>query len=142
MPRFEDIAVGQTAEKTTVVSPALIREFARVTDDDNPIHFDEDYAREHSFFRRCVAHGMISISLISALLGTELPGHGTIFLSQGFEFLSPVYPGDAVTARLEVLEKEEKGKKIKLRASVANQRGQLVIDGHCWVMQRQPRAAG
>ncbi|MDR2387287.1 MAG: MaoC family dehydratase [Deltaproteobacteria bacterium] len=139
MPKFEEIYVGQVAEKTTVISKELIREFARVTDDDNPIHFDEEYAQSGSFFRRCVAHGMISVSLISALMGSQLPGLGTIFLSQSFDFKSPVFPEDTVTVRLEVLEKEEKSQKIKLKATVVNQKGLVVVDGHCLVMQRLPK---
>ncbi|MDR2302706.1 MAG: MaoC family dehydratase [Deltaproteobacteria bacterium] len=139
MPKFEEIFVGQVAEKTTVVSKELIREFARITDDDNPIHFDEEYAKSGSFFRRCVAHGMISVSLISALVGSQLPGLGAIFLSQTFDFKAPVFPEDAVTARLEVLEKEEGSQKIKLKATVTNQKGVVVVDGNCLVMQRLPK---
>jgi 3-hydroxybutyryl-CoA dehydratase len=139
VPKFEDIYVGQRAEKTTVISRELIREFAQVTGDDNPVHFDELYARDHTFFRRCVAHGMISASLITALLGSQLPGHGTISLSQDLKFLSPVFPDDAVTVRLEVLEKEEGTQKIKLKATAVNQMGTMVIDGHVWVMQRLPK---
>jgi 3-hydroxybutyryl-CoA dehydratase len=82
---------------------------------------------------------MISASLISALLGSQLPGHGTISLSQNLEYISPVFPGDTVTARLEVLKKEDISQKIMLKATVTNQRGTLVIDGHVWVMQRLPK---
>jgi 3-hydroxybutyryl-CoA dehydratase len=139
MPKFEDIFVGQFAEKSTLISKELIREFALVTGDDNPVHLDEEYAYNNSFFRRCVAHGMISVSLVTALLGSELPGHGTIFLSQNIEFISPVFPGDTVTARLEVLKKEDVSQKIMLKAGVTNQRGTLVIDGHVWVMLRAPK---
>ncbi|MDR1109287.1 MAG: MaoC family dehydratase [Deltaproteobacteria bacterium] len=140
MARFEDIYVGQAAERTTAVTRELVRHFAEVTGDDNPVHLDEDFAAAGSFFRRCVAHGMISASLVAALLGSELPGHGTIYLSQSLEFKAPVFPGDSVTVRLEVLEKEEKTMKIKLRTSVSNQAGKQVIDGHCWVMLRLPQA--
>jgi 3-hydroxybutyryl-CoA dehydratase len=138
MPRFEEIRVGQTAERTTAVTAELIRRFAEVTGDDNPVHLDEAFAASGSFFKRCVAHGMISVSLVASLLGSELPGHGTIYLSQSLEFKAPVFPGDDVTVRLEVLEKEEKTKKIKLRTTAINQAGKEVIDGQCWVMQRLP----
>jgi 3-hydroxybutyryl-CoA dehydratase len=141
MPKFEEIYIGQVAEKSTLVSKEVIREFARVTDDNNPIHFDEEYAKLGSFFRRCVAHGMISVSLVSALLGSQLPGLGTIFLSQNFDFKAPVFPGDTVTARVEVLEKDEKSQKITLKATVTNQQGAVVVEGRCLVMQRLPKAA-
>jgi 3-hydroxybutyryl-CoA dehydratase len=139
MPRFEDISIGQLAEKTTTITKALVADFARVTKDDNPIHLDEEYAAKHSFFKRCVAHGMISATLISSLLGTELPGFGTIYLSQSLEFKAPVFPDDTVTVRLEVLEKQAASKKVKLKTTVTNQHGKTVIDGQCWVMQRLPR---
>ncbi|MDR0621763.1 MAG: MaoC family dehydratase [Deltaproteobacteria bacterium] len=139
MPKFEDISVGQWVETSTPITRQLILEFSRVIGDDNPVHFDERFARDQTFFRRCVAHGMISASLITASLGSQLPGHGTILLSQDLKFLSPVYPDDTVTVRLEVLEKEEVTQKIKLKTTVVNQKGTLVIDGHVWVMQRLPK---
>ncbi|MDR1677280.1 MAG: MaoC family dehydratase [Deltaproteobacteria bacterium] len=139
MPKFEDITIGQVAQKTTAITKEMIREFALVTGDDNPVHLDETFAATGSFFKRCVAHGMISASLIASLLGSELPGHGTIYVSQNFEFKAPVFPGDKVTVHLQVLEKDEKSKKIKLQTTVTNQDGILVIDGQCWVMQRLPK---
>ncbi|MDR0355505.1 MAG: MaoC family dehydratase [Deltaproteobacteria bacterium] len=138
MPEFEEISVGQKAEKTTLVSKELISEFARVTLDDNPVHLDEAYAETGSYFKRCVAHGMIAASLVASLMGNELPGFGTIYLSQNLEFKRPVFPGDSVTVRLEVLEKKEASKRIRLATTVVNQHGKVVLDGEAWVMQRRP----
>jgi acyl dehydratase len=139
VPKFEDIRVGQWAEDTILVTSELIREFADVTNDQNPIHLDEEYARENSFFRRRVAHGMIAASHIMALIGNRLPGHGTVMVSQDLKFLAPVFPGDSIAARVEVLEKQEGTQKIKLRATATNDKGAMVIDGHVWVMQRLPK---
>jgi acyl dehydratase len=137
--KFDEIAIGQVAEKTTVISRELIRDFGRVTGDENPVHFDEEYAYSVSIFRRCVAHGMIPVSIVCGLLGSQLPGPGTILISQNFEFKAPVYPDDSITARLEVLEKDGSSNKIKIKATVVNQWGTLVLVGHCVVMQRLPK---
>jgi 3-hydroxybutyryl-CoA dehydratase len=139
MLNFEDISVGQWVERTTLISKELILDFAKLTGDDNPDHFDEAHARVNSLFRRCVAHGMISASLIAALLGSELPGHGSILMSQNLEFISPVFPEDSVTVRLEILEKVEKVQKFKIKATVTNQRGNKVIEGHLWVLLKRPK---
>jgi 3-hydroxybutyryl-CoA dehydratase len=138
MSRFEEIFVGQKAERSTAITVDLVRQFAEVTQDDNPVHLDEQYAQKNSFFKRCVAHGMISASLIASLMGTELPGFGTIYLGQNLEFKNPVFPGDTVTVKLEVLEKKEASKKIRLATTVVNQDGKVVIDGSAWVMLRLP----
>jgi 3-hydroxybutyryl-CoA dehydratase len=138
MRDFDSIEVGRSAERTTAITSELIAGFAALTDDDNPVHLDDDYARG-TFFGRRVAHGMISASLMAALIGSELPGSGTIYLSQNLEFKAPVFPGDEVTVRLEVLEKIAASKKIQLRTTARNQAGQLVIDGTAWVLLRTPR---
>ncbi|MDR1297873.1 MAG: MaoC family dehydratase [Deltaproteobacteria bacterium] len=138
MPKFEDIFVGQKAVKTTLISKEMIARFAEVTLDDNPVHLDETYAAGNSFFKRCVAHGMISASLAASLMGTELPGHGTIYLGQSLKFKNPVFPGDEVTVRLEVLEKQEVSKRIRLSTVVVNQDGKVVVEGEATVMLRLP----
>jgi 3-hydroxybutyryl-CoA dehydratase len=135
MPIYEDIAIGQRAERTTKITSDLIKSFAALTGDDNPVHLDDDYASK-SFFRRRVAHGAISAALISTVLGTELPGTGTIYLSQDLVFKNPVFPEDTVTVAVEVLEKNDKSKKIKLRTTATKQDGLLVIDGVAVVMLR------
>ncbi|MDR1655936.1 MAG: MaoC family dehydratase [Deltaproteobacteria bacterium] len=138
MRNFDEITIGQTAEKTTVITSELIEKFAEVTGDDNPVHLDDTYAA-NTFFGRRVAHGMIAASLQASLMGTVLPGHGTIYLSQKLEFKGPVYPQDSVTVKLEVLEKDESAKKIKLRTSAVKQDGVVVLDGVAEVLLRPPR---
>jgi 3-hydroxybutyryl-CoA dehydratase len=135
---FDSIEIGQSAERTTAITSDLIAGFADLTGDDNPVHLDDGYAAG-TFFGRRVAHGMISASLLAALMGAELPGYGTIYLSQSLEFKAPVYPGDVVTARVSVLEKVAASRKVRLSTTASKADGQVVIDGTAWVMLRTAR---
>jgi 3-hydroxybutyryl-CoA dehydratase len=107
--RLEDLSVGETAERTHVVSAADIEAFAAVSGDRNPVHMDEAYAVATRFGGR-IAHGMLAASYISAILGMELPGPGAIYVSQALRFRRPVRIGDAVTARVRVSEIDERGR--------------------------------
>jgi 3-hydroxybutyryl-CoA dehydratase len=98
---LEDLAIGQTAERRMAVTAGDIEAFAQVTGDTNPLHLDEAYARTTTFAGR-IAHGMLSASYISAVLGTELPGAGSIYVSQTLNFRRPVRIGDEVTAMVKV----------------------------------------
>ena len=98
---IEDIAVGMTRGLRKVVSDADLEMFGQVSGDRNPVHFDDDYARDTIFGGR-IAHGMLTASLISAVIGEQLPGHGTIYLKQNLAFLAPVRPGDVVDAKVSV----------------------------------------
>ena len=104
---FEDLSLGQSAELTRVVSAADIDSFAAVSGDTNPVHLDEAYARTTTFQTR-IAHGMLSGAYISAVLGTQLPGPGAIYLSQNLKFRRPVRIGDAVTAQVVVQALDER----------------------------------
>jgi acyl dehydratase len=135
---YEDINEGDSASRTTLVDEGMVSSWAALTGDDNPVHLDDAYA-SRSFFRRKVAHGLIPASLVAALLGTRLPGPGSIYLSQTLDFRSPVFPGDSVTARVTVLEKDDSSRRVRLSTQAFNQGGVLVLDGEAWVLFR-PRA--
>lgn len=92
---IEELSIGQSAETTKTVSQKDIEMFAEVSGDHNPVHLDADFAAATPF-KGIIAHGMLSASFISAILGTTLPGKGTIYLGQNLKFLAPVRPGDAV----------------------------------------------
>ncbi len=127
-PRPSEISVGQKATFSRVIGEAEIRAFAAVTGDRNPLHLDEAFARR-TRFGRPIAHGMLSASLISAALGTSVPGPGAIYLSQTLRFRGPVYPGDTVTATVEVTAyRQEKGI-VTLTTTCTNQAGKAVIEG-------------
>src|SRR5918992_4164530 len=93
--------VGDSAEISKTITDEDIRTFSELTGDRNPVHLDDEYAARTRFGRR-IAHGMIAASLLSAVLANELPGHGTVYLSQTLRFNAPVFLGDTVTARVVV----------------------------------------
>jgi phosphate acetyltransferase/phosphate butyryltransferase len=139
---YAEIAVGDHAELTRTLQPQDIELFAVMSGDVNPAHVDADYART-DMFHGIIAHGMWGGALISALLGTELPGPGTIFLNQSLKFDAPVGLGDTITVRVEVTQKQEKGR-LLLACTCVNQHGRTVIDGQAQVIAprdkvRRPR---
>jgi 3-hydroxybutyryl-CoA dehydratase len=98
---IEDIEIGMIRSLTKEVTDRDIALFAEVSTDRNPVHLDEDYAQQTIFGGR-IAHGMLTAGLVSAVIGEQLPGHGTVYLGQSIRFLGPVRPGDRVTAEVEV----------------------------------------
>ena len=119
---------GQRATFSKTITEADIRGFADLTGDGNPLHLDAEFARR-SRFGRPVAHGLLVAGMISAALGTRLPGAGAIYVSQSLRFLKPVFPGDTVTATVEVTAWQEDRGKVTLRTTCANQSGDAIIDG-------------
>jgi len=132
---YGEIKIGDTAALSLVASAETVDGYARLTGDLNPVHLDEDYAAR-SFFKKRVAHGLLAAGLISAVLGTRLPGPGTIYLRQELDFKGPVFLGETITARARVLEKLDRQEKIKLRTWVENQDGRLVMDGSALILFR------
>lgn len=120
-PRFylEDLTVGQAASYSRTVTEADIQKFGEVSGDMNPLHFDEDYAK-NTIFRGRIAHGILSVSFISTVLGTKLPGAGSIFLSANVRFKAPVRIGDTVTANCTVKD-------------IDRQKGRVTFDCNCTV---------
>lgn len=108
-----------------------IIKFAEVTGDFNSVHINKEKA-EKTVFGKQIAHGMMTASLISAVLGTVFPGEGTIYLGQKMNFKKPVYIGDTITARVEIIEVKQNGK-ARLMTNVFNQNGECVIDGEAEV---------
>ncbi|HUF88055.1 MAG TPA: MaoC family dehydratase [Thermohalobaculum sp.] len=98
---IEDLAIGMTRELTKTIGDHDIRLFADISTDRNPVHLDDEYARQTIFEGR-IAHGLLTAALISAVIGEQLPGHGSVYLGQTLKFLAPVRPGDRVTARVTV----------------------------------------
>ncbi len=136
-----ELAVGMVAEVSRTYDEWDIFTFAAVTGDLNPAHTDEAFAEATPFHGR-VAHGMLTSSLISAVLGTQLPGPGTIYLSQELKFRRPVRIGDMITARAEVIELLAENNIARLKTTCVNQRGEMVLEGEAVVMPpKQPMAA-
>jgi 3-hydroxybutyryl-CoA dehydratase len=128
-----NLKVGDTASLTKTITDADIRAFAELSGDRNPLHLDDEYAATTRFGRR-IAHGMLAASLISTVLGTELPGTGTVYLSQNSRFLAPVYPGDTITARVTVTNIRDDKPIVTLETICENQRGEVLIKGEAVVL--------
>ena len=131
--RFDELEPGAAAEWSRTVTEADVVLFGGVSGDFNPVHFDATAAEKSRFGGR-IAHGMLSASFISTVLGTKLPGPGTIYLSQNLRFTAPVRIGDTVTARVEVAEVTPAKRRVRLLTTCVNQRGEKVIDGEATVM--------
>lgn len=123
MPRgticIEELEIGMRRHLRKQVTDRDIEMFAEVSTDCNPVHLDEDYAMETVFEGR-IAHGMLTAGLISAVIGEQLPGHGTIYLGQTLKFIAPVRPGDTVLAEVEV-------------KSIDHSRRRVTLDCRCLV---------
>ena len=129
---FEDLKPGDTASTGKTITEADILMFAAVSTDNNPVHINAE-AAAGSIFKQRVAHGMLSAGLISAVLGTRLPGPGTIYLSQTLRFRAPVKIGDTVTATVEVTELDTAKKRATLRTT-CTVAGKPVIEGEAVVI--------
>jgi len=129
--------VGQRATVSKTITHADIEAFAALTGDRNPLHLDDAFARR-SRFGRPIAHGTLVAGVISAALGMVLPGPGAIYLSQTLKFLKPVYPGDTVTATVEVTAYRENKGVVTLRTVCANQSGDVVVDGEAVLLAGRP----
>ena len=126
-------SVGDSAEITKRIDETDIQVFADLTGDYNPVHLDEAFAKTTRFGRR-IAHGMLSASLISAVLANKLPGEGSVYLGQTLQFVAPVFPGDEITARVTVKEIREDKPIVKLETICTNQSGAIVIRGEATVL--------
>ena len=122
-----EIAIGQTATATRKFDTQAVLDFAKLTGDFNPVHFDEDYAKD-TIFKKPIVHGPLVLTLITTLFANELPGPGSVYLSHDVQYFLPVYYDDIITARLEVIEINAKNH-IFLQTVCTNQDGKIVING-------------
>lgn len=124
---------GDKASRTTIITDEMIRAFAGLTGDTNPVHLDDAYAASTRFGRR-IAHGMIAAGLISAALANDLPGPGTVYLSQTLQFKAPVYPGDTITTTVEVKSIRSDKPIVTLGTICTNQANVVVLEGEAVVL--------
>jgi 3-hydroxybutyryl-CoA dehydratase len=135
---INDMAIGDSAEFTKTVSETDVYLFAGVTGDFNPAHVDEEYAKT-TFFKKRIAHGMLSAGFISTVLGTKLPGAGAVYMKQELAFLAPVYMGDTITARVEVVDINTEKNRVSLKTTCTNQDGTVVLDGQAMLSPRKAK---
>jgi 3-hydroxybutyryl-CoA dehydratase len=116
---IEDMEIGMVRSRVKTITDRDITLFAEVSTDHNPVHLNDDYARDTMFQGR-IAHGMLTASLISAVVGEQLPGHGTVYLSQNLRFMAPVRPGDQLEAFVKV-------------AAIDHAKRRVTLETHCMV---------
>ena len=129
---FEDLEIGMSAAYARTIGPADLVMFAGISGDTNPMHLNEEYAAA-TMFEGTIAHGFLSSSFISTVIGTRLPGPGCVYVSQSLKFKAPVRPGDTVTARAAITELDAARNRVTLRTTctVGNT---VVIDGEASVL--------
>ena len=125
---IEEIKVGDFAEFSKTVSETDIYLFAGIVGDFNPAHLNEAYAKT-TFFKTRIAHGMLIAGFVSSVIGMQLPGPGTVYISQELKFLAPVHIGDTVTAHVEVSEMNMEKNRVKLKTWCVNQEGVKILEG-------------
>ena len=130
---IKEINLGDKSSYSRSISEADVLLFGGVSGDLNPAHFNEEYSKD-TMYKGRIAHGMLSASYISTVLGMQLPGPGTIYLSQELKFTAPVRFGDTITATVEVIERIEEKNRITLETICINQRGEVVVKGKAMVM--------
>jgi 3-hydroxybutyryl-CoA dehydratase len=130
---IHELKMGDSAQISKTITESDIELFARATGDFNPVHLDQRYAEKTSFKGK-IAHGLLSVGILSSILGNILPGHGTIYLSQEVKFLAPVKIGDTLTAKVEVIELIPEKNRAQFKTTCTNQDGKIVVEGIAWVM--------
>lgn len=131
------LRVGQSAQRTKTITDADLRAYAEITGDYNPLHFDDAFAAGTRFGRR-VAQGGITAGMLNALVAMDLPGPGTVFMSQTLTYRAPAYVGDTLTARVEVISLKSDKPVCQLKFEVRNQRGELLLDAEAWTYTLRP----
>lgn len=135
-----DLEVGRTASRTMTVTREHVELYARLTGDRNPLHFDADFAAR-TRFGRLTAQGGITTGILHALVAEDMPGPGTVFLSQELRFKAPVYIGDTVTGTAEVMEVHATKPVCRLRVEVTRDDGEVLLEGETWCYRMIPEAA-
>jgi acyl dehydratase len=134
------VTVGQRAQRTMTVTRDHVATFAALSGDYNPLHFDEEFAA-HTRFGALVAQGGLTTGLLHALVAMDLPGPGSVFLSQNWRFTAPVYIGDTITAEAEVIEVHASKPVTHLRVRITRASGETVLEGDAWCYTLRPSLA-
>lgn len=130
---YDEIEIGMSASVEKTITQKDIALFAYLSGDVNPVHLDSSYA-ETTMFKGIISHGMLPASLISNVLGTKLPGVGTIYLKQSLKFMKPVKPGDIIKAEIKAVQKDDEKKFVTFDCSCTNQNGVVVLSGEAVVI--------
>ncbi len=132
------LSIGQKAQRSLQLTEEHVRLYAEITGDRNPLHFDPAFAAGTKF-GRLVVQGGLTTGLLHALVATDLPGPGTVFLSQNWKFTAPVFIGDTITAEAEVMSMHASKPVTQLAVRVRREDGETVLEGEAWCYQFQPQ---
>ena len=133
-----NLSVGQQATRTLTLTPEHVATYAQLTGDYNPLHFDETFAAGTKF-GRLVVQGGLTTGLLHALVAMDMPGPGTVFLSQNWKFTAPVFIGDTITAIATVVEVHPSKPVCQLQVKITRQTGETVLEGEAWCYQFTPQ---
>jgi acyl dehydratase len=132
-----DLRVGQKATRSITFNEEHVKAYAEITGDYNPLHFDESFAT-NTTFERLVVQGGLTTGLLHALVAMDMPGPGTVFLNQNWQFTAPVFIGDTITAEVEVKSVHETKPVTQLKVIIRSQSGEKVLDGEAWCYTFSP----
>ena len=132
-----DLEVGQTASRTLTVTSEHVRLYTEITGDRNPLHYDEEFVAG-TRFGRLVVQGGITTGVLHALVAQDMPGPGTVFLSQNWKFTAPVFIGDTITGSAEVASVHDGKPVCQLRVEVKREQGETVLEGEAWCYRFSP----
>lgn len=125
------ISIGQKATRSLTLTASHVKTFAELSGDHNPLHFDESFVAKTKF-KKLVVQGGLTTGLLHALVAMDMPGPGTVFLSQNWKFTAPVFIGDTITAEAEVIGKHETKPVTQLKIKITRQDGEIVLEGEAW----------
>jgi acyl dehydratase len=135
------LTVGQKARRSLTLTPDHVSLYAELSGDRNPLHFDESFAKSTGKLSGLIVQGGLTTGLLHALVATDLPGPGTVFLSQNWKFTAPVYIGDTITAEAEVLSVHPTKPVCQLRVRITRQNGETVLEGEAWCYRFGPTSS-
>ncbi len=136
---MDNINVGKKARRSIHLTAEHVKSYAEMTGDHNPLHFDEDFV-SRTKFKKLVVQGGLTTGLLHALVAMDMPGPGTVFLSQNWKFTAPVFIGDTITAEAEVLSVHATKPVTQLKVLITRQDGETVLEGEAWCYTFKPEA--
>ena len=137
---MNNLSVGQKTTRSITLTAEHVKTYAEMTGDHNPLHFDEDFASKTKF-RKLVVQGGLTTGLLHALVAMDMPGPGTVFLSQDWKFTAPVFIGDTITAEAEVLSVHATKPVTQLKVAITRQGGETVLEGEAWCYTFMPEGS-
>ena len=133
------LSIGQKATRSITLTAEHVKSYAEMTGDRNPLHFDEDFASKTKF-KKLVVQGGLTTGLLHALVAMDMPGPGTVFLSQNWKFTAPVFIGDTITAEAEILSVHASKPVTQLKVAITRQTGETVLEGEAWCYTFKPES--